>query len=83
MQTETIIILIVGLISLSMIRVIVTMVGREYKVDHSAAQATDRIPSRVETTPALAMAVQRPHAVRGTGRNRHLFYVTPVEAEAS
>ncbi|MEI2809718.1 MAG: hypothetical protein V9F00_05810 [Nocardioides sp.] len=85
MQTETILILIVGLISLSMIRVIVTMVGREYKVDHSAAQATDRIPSRIEATTELAVANATPrlHAVRGTGRNRHLFYLTDAEASSA
>ncbi len=84
MQTETIIILIVGLISLSMIRLIVTMVGREFGFDHSAAQAADRLTPRPAEVPALAaVASDRPQVVRGTGRNRHLFYLAPAEVEVA
>ncbi|MFZ2504192.1 MAG: hypothetical protein WAW88_16150 [Nocardioides sp.] len=82
MQTETIIIMIVGLISLSLIRLIVGMVGREFRVDHSAAQVSDRFQPSAAAALASVDMEPRPRVTRGTGRNRHLLYFPPIEGEA-
>ena len=78
MQTETFIIMIVGLLAIGLIRLIIAMVGREYAADHPHLRSKGAQPSTQESSgdstsdAALSAPSQRP--VRGTGRKSHLLY---------
>lgn len=81
MQTETIIIMIVGLLAIGLIRLIIAMVGREYAADHPHVKSKGaRIPQGNSTSDgdaALSVPSQRP--IRGTGRKSHLLYFPEAE----
>jgi len=70
MQTETIIVMIVGIVALTVVRLIVALVGRDFAADHDRATAHPSDP----VTP-------RRQVRRGTGRESHLLYFEPVRSE--
>jgi hypothetical protein len=80
MQTETFIIMIVGLLAIGLIRLIIAMVGREYAADHPHVKSKGPrsvVPSSApgdatDGDAALSVPSQRP--IRGTGRKSHLLY---------
>lgn len=78
MQTETVIIMIVGLLAIGLIRLVIAMVGREYAADHPHQKKS------TGTVAEPAVPTQRP--MRGTGRKSHLLYLptadgaSPIEA---
>jgi len=80
MQSETVIIMIVGLIAIGLIRLVIAMVGREFAADHPHVKSrpTEATPPDSDTLPAVTS--QRP--VRGTGRKSHLLYF-PESATSS
>jgi len=69
MQTETVVVMIVGIVALATVRVIVMFVGREHAADHEARAAApgDVVPRQVR---------------RGTGRNSHLVYFSEPDLPA-
>ncbi|MEQ1899024.1 MAG: hypothetical protein ABL971_16785 [Vicinamibacterales bacterium] len=69
MGTETVIIMIVGLVAIGLIRLVIAMAGRQYAADHPNVKGTSQ-----DTTTAT----QRP--VRGTGRKSHLMYFPEAES---
>ncbi len=75
MQTETIIIMIVGLCAIGLIRFVIAMVGREYAADHPH-KAKPAMTEGSDSLPTLAS--QRP--MRGTGRKSHLLYLPEAGA---
>lgn len=82
MQTETFIIMIVGLLAIGLIRLIIAMVGREYAADHphvkSKAAQTSAEGESMTDGGELSVRSQRP--VRGTGRKSHLLYFPEAES---
>ncbi len=88
MQSETVIIMIVGLLAIGLIRLVIAMVGREFAADHPHVKSksdVDPAGSPNEVSGSLATAdvpSQRP--VRGTGKNSHLYqFPTADENEAA
>ena len=86
MQSETVIIMIVGLLAIGLIRLVIAMVGREFAADHphvkskSAADATGSSSDETHLVHEDVSAhVQRP--TRGTGKQSHLLYF-PAADEA-
>lgn len=85
MQTETFIIMIVGLLAIGLIRLIIAMVGREYAADHPhvkskgprTAVASPTMGESTEGDAALSVPSARP--IRGTGRKSHLLYFPEAE----
>lgn len=96
MQTETFIIMIVGLLAIGLIRLVIAIGGREYAADHphvksKAAQTSAQTGAQTsaQTSPegdatsagGAALAVPSRRPVRGTGRRSHLLYF-PDAAQA-
>lgn len=79
MQTETFIIMIVGLLAIGLIRLIIAMVGREYAADHPhvksrGAQAAGQAPADGDLMNDATPSTPSQRPVRGTGRKSHLLY---------
>ena len=70
MQSETVIIMIVGLLAIGLIRLVIAMVGREFAADHPHVKAQGSTDAD-GVDAALAVPSQRP--VRGTGKKSHLY----------
>jgi hypothetical protein len=76
-QTETVIIMIVGLLAIGLIRLVIAMVGREYAADHPHQKKTTTDGS----TTGPDVPLQRP--MRGTGRKSHLLYLPAADETAA
>jgi hypothetical protein len=74
MQTETVIIMIVGLLAIGLIRLVIAMVGREYAADHPHIKAKVSRDA-AESGSTDLVATPGPRAVRGTGKKSHLLYL--------
>lgn len=79
MQTETFIIMMIGLLAIGLIRLVIAIGGREYAADHphvksrgSGSSTEDGLESDGAAGATLTVPSQRP--VRGTGRQSHLLY---------
>jgi hypothetical protein len=87
MQTETVIIMIVGLAAIGLIRLVIAMVGREYAADHphvkSRTAPSQTTPSDDSVGPHSTPAVPSPRPVRGTGRRSHLMYFPGTESQGT
>jgi hypothetical protein len=72
MQTETAVVMIVGIVALTIVRLIVALVGRDFAADHDHPTAHPSDPH----TP-------RPQVRRGTGRESHLLYFEPATVRSA
>ena len=87
MQSETVIIMIVGLVAIGLIRLVIAMVGREFAADHphvkSRSDSDSAGSSKDETEGAAAdLAVPSQRPVRGTGKKSHLYEFPTADANA-
>lgn len=88
MQSETVIIMIVGLLAIGLIRLVIAMVGREFAADHPHVKSkSDADPAGASTedsdalTSTVAVPSQRP--VRGTGKKSHLYQFPTADENTS
>jgi len=68
MQAETAIVMIVGIVALTTVRLIVALVGRDFSADHDH--------------PVLDRGIEPRQVRRGTGRQSHLLYFEPAQVSA-
>lgn len=86
MQTETFIIMIVGLLAIGLIRLVIAIGGREYAADHPhmksrGSQVASQDLPKGDGVAGAALSVPSQRPVRGTGRRSHLLYF-PEAAQA-